>query len=53
MAVRIQDGNGNPLTSTTNALDVNVKSSGISQPIIGAVSQVGDTISANGTPVAV
>lgn len=32
MAVRINDGNGNPITSTANALDVNVKS-GITLPV--------------------
>lgn len=38
MAVRIQDGSGNSLTSTGNALDVNVKTSGTTQPISGTVA---------------
>lgn len=36
MAVRIQDGSGNSLTSTAAALDVNVKSTGATQPISAA-----------------
>src|SRR5271170_5178175 len=36
--VRNQDGTGNALTSTTGALDVNIKSTGITQPISGTVT---------------
>ena len=36
MAVRIQDGSGNALTSTGGALDVNLKTSGATQPISAA-----------------
>lgn len=38
MAVRIQDANGNAITSTGGAVDVNVKSSGTTQPVSGTVS---------------
>lgn len=37
MAVRILDANGNPLTSTANALDVNIKS-GVGLPVSGTVA---------------
>lgn len=49
MAVRIQDGSGNALTSTGGALDVNLKTSGATQPI-SAVSlplPTGAAIAAN------
>jgi len=35
---KLQDGAGNPITSTTSALDVNIKSTGVTQPISGSVS---------------
>lgn len=38
MAVRIQDGSGNNLTSTGSALDINVKSSSGSQTVSGTVA---------------
>ena len=41
MAVRIQDGSGNALTSTANALDVNIKSSSGGIAVTGPVSVTG------------
>ena len=38
MAVRILDANGNPITSTASALDVNIKSSSGSQTVSGTVT---------------
>ncbi len=46
MAVRILDGAGNALTSTSAALDVNIKSSSGSQTIAGSVKLI-DTAGAN------
>jgi len=47
---RLQDGSGNALTSTSNALDINVKSSGISNQTVN-VAQIGGNSVSSTLPV--
>jgi hypothetical protein len=37
-SVKLQDGSGNAITSTTGAIDVNVKSSGVTQAVSGTIT---------------
>lgn len=46
----LADGSGNAITSTASALDVNIKSTSVPQPVSGSVSITAGTVSINAIP---